>query len=96
MRPNDSSGGTVADPDGVEHTVREGTRDGALVGTLGYMSPEQVAGRVSAVGPPSDVWALGCVLYEMCTLKHPFDAKNQVMGNKQPPLRYVTLRNRTV
>lgn len=36
----------------------------------------------------SDVWALGVVLYELCTLKHPFDAKNQsALVLKVPSMR---------
>ena len=44
------------------------------VGTPLYMSPELCQGRPYSY--KSDVWALGCVLYEMCTLKHPFVATN--------------------
>eukprot|EP00753_Platysulcus_tardus_P005466 PLAT13367.1.p1 GENE.PLAT13367.1~~PLAT13367.1.p1 ORF type:complete len:233 (-),score=71.72 PLAT13367.1:258-956(-) len=46
------------------------------VGTPYYLSPELCEDK--PYNRKSDVWALGCVLYELCTLKHPFDAKKPV------------------
>jgi serine/threonine-protein kinase len=40
---------------------------GTLVGTLVYMAPEQAGGRAEAVGPATDIHALGLILYEMLT-----------------------------
>jgi serine/threonine-protein kinase len=56
---------------GVALAIRSGgvarlTETGLSVGTPYYMSPEQATGD-QAVGPPTDIWALGCVLYEMLT-----------------------------
>ena len=45
-----------------------------VIGTPYYMSPELMEGK--AYGYKSDVWALGCVLYELATLKHAFDAND--------------------
>ncbi|HWW59783.1 MAG TPA: protein kinase [Thermoanaerobaculia bacterium] len=46
------------------------TDPGTVIGTLGYMAPEQLRGE--AVDATADIFALGCVLYEMVTAKKPF------------------------
>jgi Tol biopolymer transport system component len=51
------------------------TAEGTIVGTFQYMSPEQLEGKESDAR--SDIWALGCVLYEMATGKRAFDGSTQ-------------------
>ena len=52
------------------------TLPGTVMGTLAYMSPEQARGEKA--GPPSDVFSLGIVLYELATGLHPFKSETMV------------------
>ncbi|HEX5443375.1 MAG TPA: WD40 repeat domain-containing serine/threonine protein kinase, partial [Pirellulales bacterium] len=62
---------TVAGDSGLTHS-------GDAIGTPGYMPPEQAAGRLADIGPASDIYALGAVLYAMLTVRPPFQAANPV------------------
>jgi serine/threonine protein kinase len=53
-----------------------GTATGTVLGTAAYLSPEQAAGHPA--GPQSDLYSLGCVLFEMLTGSPPFTAESQL------------------
>ena len=68
------------------------TRVGSVVGTLAYMSPEQAAGLVDQLGPASDIYGLGAILYTILAGSAPFagslsDHTRQqiIIGQFRPP-----------
>ncbi len=69
------------------------TSEGSIVGTFQYMSPEQLEGKEADAR--SDLWALGCLLYETAMGRRAFDGKTQasligaVMNTEPPPIAQV-------
>jgi non-specific serine/threonine protein kinase len=60
-----------SDPDLSNVETRSQTKDGAIVGTINYMSPEQISGQ--KLDHRSDIFSLGIILYEMITGTRPFN-----------------------
>ena len=83
----------IADPKG--QTEQRGTGPGVVVGTAGYMSPEQVRGL--AVDHRSDIFSFGIVLYEMISGAQPFrrdssvETLNAILHDDPPPLKEDTI-----
>lgn len=67
------------------------------IGTPYYLSPEICQGK--AYNMKSDIWSLGCVLYELCSLQHAFDSKCMnglimaILRSKQNPIPYTYSQN---
>jgi serine/threonine protein kinase/tetratricopeptide (TPR) repeat protein len=74
------------------------TKDGSFLGTPYYMAPEQIRGEARLVGPRSDIYSLGVILYEILCGRTPHVAPNSVeifhkiLSEEPPPPRVFNTR----
>ncbi len=87
-----ASGRTLVTDFGISRAITDAstTMTGTTIGSVHYFSPEQAAGE--ELGPPSDIYALGIVMYEMLTGRRPFEGDSAAgvalkrLNEPPPPL----------
>ena len=72
------------EPSSEESSTSVRTEVGQVMGSRGYMSPEQVRGE--SIGPTTDLFSLGCVMYEMLTGQRPFDSLSAITKSEPSQL----------
>lgn len=71
-------GGTISDAATV--ALEPHSIPGRLMGTVGYMSPEQAQGKTGQIDHRSDIFSFGCMLYEAVTRSRPFQGESNVQS----------------
>jgi serine/threonine-protein kinase len=72
--------------------LQQQSRPGMILGTAGYMSPEQAQGNTKAIDQRSDIFSFGCILFEAVTGKKAFEGKdaidslNKIIREPAPPI----------
>src|SRR5512138_2621720 len=73
--------------------LRYHSQPGTVLGTVGYMSPEQALGRVTEIDHRSDIFSFGCILFEVATDrsafegKDPLDSLNRIVNAPTPLIK---------
>jgi serine/threonine protein kinase/tetratricopeptide (TPR) repeat protein len=84
-------GGTISDAATV--ALEPHSIPGRLLGTVGYMSPEQAEGKTGQIDHRSDIFSFGCMLFEVATKRRPFEGESNVQAlykivyEPAPPIR---------
>src|SRR5437667_445864 len=58
--------------------MQQHSTPGAVLGTVGYMSPEQAQGKINEIDHRSDIFSFGCILYEAITRHKAFEGKDAI------------------
>jgi Tol biopolymer transport system component len=76
QRPKDSENGSFDET--ATAILEQHSTPGMIMGTVGYMSPEQAQGKVREIDHRSDIFSFGCILFEAATGRKAFEGKDQI------------------